>query len=217
MQLSQLPVTLTQNSLQTRCCCKCENIFHDIIKIRENQNFWLHLCPWPNGLDWTIQANKWKMLTFYDILTFPRSTVQARAILQHCSPSSSPSLSSTISWKLLHRLPTIFLSGSEFWSAWLAPFWALYVQQRSIIDELFLKFISFAILPFCRKPGEMDGWLLLSGLSTLLQQLHPQVSSSFIFGCFSPRWENNWWRSSSKLATHLPLHQITKRSNTLLP
>ena len=171
----------------------------------------------PGPMGWTGQSKPTgEKCFFYDILTFPRSTVQARAILQHCSPSSFPSLSSTIFWKLLHRLPTIFLSASEFWSAWLAPIWALYVQQRSIIYELFLKFISFAILPFCRKPGEMDGWLLLSGLSTLLQQLHPQVSSSFIFGCFSPRWENNWWRSSSKLATHSPLHQITKRSKTLL-
>ena len=28
---------------------------------------------------------------------------------------------------------------------------------------------------FIRKPGEFDGWLLLSGLATLLQQLHPQA------------------------------------------
>jgi len=31
-----------------------------------------------------------------------------------------------------------------------------------------------------KKPGEMDGWLLLSGLATFLQQLHPQVGKQLV-------------------------------------
>ena len=44
-----------------------------------------------------------------------------------------------------------------------------------MFDNKYLSETVFDFELFVRKPGELDGWLLLSGLATLLQQLHPQV------------------------------------------